>query len=88
MTTIFDKSEEGKTGTSFNEEPISGRNPEDELGDELLRSDDPGLPEISQPELIRHYTELRRGRRIVSARLVHHEAQPEADGGPGGQSAV
>jgi len=58
MTTIFDKSEQGKTGTSFNEEPISGRNPEDELDDELLRSDAPGLPEISQPELIRHYTEL------------------------------
>lgn len=58
MTTIFDKSEEGKTGTSFKEGPISELTPEEELDDELLRSDEPGLPEVSQPELIRHYTEL------------------------------
>lgn len=58
MTTIFDKSQEGKTGTSFTEESLSDLTPEEEVDDELLRSDDPNLPEVSQPELIRHYTEL------------------------------
>ncbi|MFB6291524.1 MAG: aminomethyl-transferring glycine dehydrogenase subunit GcvPB [Candidatus Bipolaricaulia bacterium] len=58
MTTIFDKSEAGKTGTSFNEEHLFNQTPEDEIDAELLRSEEPHLPEVSQPELIRHYTEL------------------------------
>ncbi|MCF7890616.1 aminomethyl-transferring glycine dehydrogenase subunit GcvPB [Candidatus Bipolaricaulota bacterium] len=58
MPTIFDKSEKGKTGTSFKEESFAEEAPEEELDDKLLRSDDPGLPEVSQSELIRHYTEL------------------------------
>ncbi len=58
MTTIFDKSQEGKIGTSFTEESLSDLTPEEEVDDELLRSDEPNLPEVSQPELIRHYTEL------------------------------
>lgn len=58
MTTIFDKSKSGKTGTSFDEKPIAKLTPEEELGEELLRSEEPSLPEVSQPELVRHYTEL------------------------------
>ena len=58
MSTIFDKSEEGKVGTSFEEKSLSGRTPEEDLDEEFLRTDEPDLPEVSQPELIRHYTEL------------------------------
>lgn len=58
MATIFDKSKKGKRSTSYPERTISDSSPEDELNQELLRSTDPLLPEVSQPELIRHYTEL------------------------------
>ncbi|MBS3786943.1 aminomethyl-transferring glycine dehydrogenase subunit GcvPB [Candidatus Bipolaricaulota bacterium] len=58
MTTIFDKSEEGKKGTTFKEESLSELTPEEGLDDGLLRSDELELPEVSKPELIRHYTEL------------------------------
>lgn len=58
MPTIFDRSKEGKKSTHYREKLFSEDNPGDELSDELVRSEDPLLPEISQPELIRHYTEL------------------------------
>ncbi|MBS3739803.1 aminomethyl-transferring glycine dehydrogenase subunit GcvPB [Candidatus Bipolaricaulota bacterium] len=58
MSTIFDKSKEGKYGTSFTEKTFSEMSPNDELDDELLRSEDPLLPQVSQPELVRHYTKL------------------------------
>lgn len=58
METIYDKSEEGKQGTSFSESSLSGREPGAEIDSELTRSEGPELPEVSQPELIRHYTKL------------------------------
>ncbi len=58
MSTIYDKSESGKQGTSFSRELLAEGDPEGELDSELLRSEEPLLPEVTQPELIRHYTEL------------------------------
>ncbi len=58
MPTIYDKSESGKQGTEFSEESLAEEGPEREMDSELLRSEDPLLPEVTQPELIRHYTEL------------------------------
>ncbi len=58
METIYDKSEDGKQGTSYPEDRFSADEPEAELNSDLLRSEDPELPEVTQPELIRHYTKL------------------------------
>lgn len=58
METIYDKSEEGKQGTSFPESSLSDREPGAEIDSDLTRSEGPELPEVSQPELIRHYTKL------------------------------
>lgn len=58
METIYDKSEEGKQGTSYPEESFGEEESEEELNSDLLRSEDPELPEVTQPELIRHYTKL------------------------------
>ena len=58
METIYDKSEDGKQGTSYPEDRFSEDEPEEELNSDLFRSEDPELPEVTQPELIRHYTKL------------------------------
>lgn len=58
METIYDKSGEGKRGTFFSESSLSDREPGSELASDLVRAEQPELPEVSQPELIRHYTEL------------------------------
>ena len=47
------------------------------------RAEPPRLPEIAEPEIVRHYTrlsttQLPRRRGLLPARLVHDEAQPEA----------
>jgi len=58
METIYDKSEEGKQGTAYPEDRFSEDEPGEELDSDLFRNEDPELPEVSQPELIRHYTKL------------------------------
>ncbi|MFW6071697.1 MAG: aminomethyl-transferring glycine dehydrogenase subunit GcvPB, partial [Candidatus Bipolaricaulota bacterium] len=58
METIYDKSQEGKRGTSFTETSLYGGEIEDELDPDLIRSEGPDLPQVSQPELMRHYTRL------------------------------
>ena len=47
----------------------------------LARTEPIGLPGLTEPEAMRHYVrlvaeELRHRHRALSARLVHHEAQP------------
>jgi len=58
METIFDKSKSGRRSTYLDEEVLSSEGPADELDEGLLRGEKPGLPEISQPELVRHFVEL------------------------------
>lgn len=58
METIYDKSEEGKQGTAYPEDRFSEDEPGEKLDSDLFRNEDPELPEVSQPELIRHYTKL------------------------------
>ena len=58
MDTIYDKSSSGKDNSFKNKKKISGDKPEDSLPNELLRSQQPCLPQVSRPELIRHYTNL------------------------------
>lgn len=51
---IFERSEEGLTGSSL---PSDDSNLSLDLDDELIR-DDLRLPEVSEPEVVRHYTRL------------------------------
>ena len=57
MTTIFDKSKEELNRNRWPEDRES-ENLGKDLEKDLLRKDPPKLPEVSIPELVRHYTEL------------------------------
>ena len=56
---------------------------DDLLPEHLRRAEPPRLPEVSEPEIVRHYTRLSTRNfdldtGLLPARLVHDEAQPEA----------
>lgn len=53
MRTIFERSVEGKRAWSLPES-----NAEAQIPERLKRKDPPQLPEVSEPELVRHYTNL------------------------------
>ncbi|RLE29144.1 aminomethyl-transferring glycine dehydrogenase subunit GcvPB [Candidatus Acetothermia bacterium] len=60
MGTIYRKGKEGRRATSW---PRWGKDPEEILGllpEGLRRREPPWLPQVSQSELVRHYTELSR----------------------------
>ncbi len=56
--TIFDRGAPGRYGLSLPEPDLPSRPIEELIPKELLRRDDPELPEVSQIELVRHYTAL------------------------------
>lgn len=58
METIFDISKSGRQSTFFPDVDHVSQNPESELDDDLIRSQEPSLPQVTQPELIRHYVRL------------------------------
>ena len=55
---IFELSEEGKTGYRLPEDDVEMRDAAEMLPDWAVRSDVPVLPEVSEPEAVRHYTRL------------------------------
>lgn len=55
---IFDYSRHGKIGFSLPKSEIEMREISEILPEELLRKDKPDLPEVSEPEVVRHFTNL------------------------------
>ena len=53
---IFDHSRPGRRGFSLPEERIAGATGIDTLPESLLRKTAPGLPEVDEPTVVRHYT--------------------------------
>ncbi|MCL6642874.1 MAG: aminomethyl-transferring glycine dehydrogenase subunit GcvPB, partial [Candidatus Bipolaricaulota bacterium] len=59
-TTIFDIGEEGRTGLRLPSLDVPERNLTELIPAELIRKEDPNLPQVSQIEVVRHYTKLSR----------------------------
>ncbi|WP_078552894.1 aminomethyl-transferring glycine dehydrogenase subunit GcvPB [Bacillus alkalicellulosilyticus] len=55
---IFELSKEGRIGHSLPELDIPEQSLEDLIPSEFIRTEDPGLPEVSELQLMRHYTAL------------------------------
>ncbi|MCR4404435.1 MAG: aminomethyl-transferring glycine dehydrogenase subunit GcvPB [Candidatus Acetothermia bacterium] len=58
MSTIFELSKPGRRGVSLPRLDLPERPLEELIPKRLLRREPPGLPEVSQPDLVRHYTRL------------------------------
>ena len=56
--TIFERSVDGRRAYRLPRIDVPATKPEDAIGAELLRELSPGLPEVSEPDLVRHYTKL------------------------------
>jgi glycine dehydrogenase subunit 2 len=59
-TTIFDIGAEGRTGLRLPPCDVPERNLTELVPAELIRKEDPKLPQVSQIEVVRHYTRLSR----------------------------
>jgi glycine dehydrogenase subunit 2 len=59
-TTIFDIGAEGRTGLRLPPSDVAERSLEELIPSELIRKEDPKLPQVSQIEVVRHYTKLSR----------------------------
>ena len=57
---IFEISSEGKKGYSLPPLDVPQAFPGKEVPEHLLRKDSPSLPEVSEPEIIRHFINLSR----------------------------
>src|SRR5579872_60068 len=57
---IFELSAAGRTGYSLPALDVPERPLEELIPAEYLRSDPPGLPELSEPDVVRHFTHLSR----------------------------
>jgi len=55
---IFDYSREGKEGVSLPAGPESAKSPAELIPADLLRKTELKLPEVSEPEVVRHFTNL------------------------------
>ncbi len=55
---IFEKSSKGRQGYSFSSLDVPAIDPAKVISDKNLRKDSPTLPELSEPEVIRHFTRL------------------------------
>ncbi len=58
--TIFEKSHEGRRAAYLPEAGVPERPLSELIPGELLRGEAPGLPEISEPEIVRHYNRISR----------------------------
>ena len=56
--TVFEKSQKGRKGYSLNTKEIDKKSPSDFLPQNLLRKKQPHLPELSEFDVVRHYTRL------------------------------
>ena len=78
---IFELSSEGRRGTDLSPRAAGDRRGAELLGAELCREDLPGFPELSEPQVLRHFLRLSQlnfaqALAVLSARLVHDEVQP------------
>ncbi|NQV29977.1 MAG: aminomethyl-transferring glycine dehydrogenase subunit GcvPB [Candidatus Marinimicrobia bacterium] len=55
---IIEKSNSGQMGTSLPELDVPAKNLTDLIPEKYLRAENPRLPEVSEPELVRHYVGL------------------------------
>ena len=55
---IFDLSKEGRKGYSLPDEHLFERHISDEVPSSLLRMTKPRLPQVSEVDVVRHYTNL------------------------------
>jgi len=55
---IFERSRSGRIGYSLPQSDVPEVNPEKLLGNQNVRSEVSGLPEVSEPQLFRHYVRL------------------------------
>ena len=55
---IFEKSVEGRIGYSLPANDVPVVNPEELFAGQMLRKADPEIPELSEVDVIRHYTNL------------------------------
>jgi glycine dehydrogenase subunit 2 len=55
---IFEKSKKGYKGYSLQKCDVPKKSLEDLLGEENLRIDDANLPEVSEPQVVRHYVSI------------------------------
>ncbi|GGF08184.1 putative glycine dehydrogenase (decarboxylating) subunit 2 [Halobacillus andaensis] len=55
---IFEHSQESRTGFSLPELDVPETNIEDQLGEAFIRKSEPELPEVSELQIMRHYTAL------------------------------
>ncbi len=60
MGTIFDMGEEGRTGLRLPALDVAEQPLEELIPAQLMRKEDPKLPQVSQIEIVRHYTKLSR----------------------------
>ncbi len=60
MPLIFERSKEGRTGYSLPDLDVPAADLSDLVPDGYIRTEEPALPEVSEPEIMRHYTELSR----------------------------
>ncbi len=58
VETIFEKGALGRVGLSLPEPDVKAKELKELIPQKLLREKEPGLPEVSQIELVRHYTRL------------------------------
>ena len=56
--TLFELSRRGKRATRFRRTDIPGAGPDELLPENYRRKETPALPEVTEPELVRHYTLL------------------------------
>ncbi len=57
-TLIFEKSRSGRKAVSFSDYPYDGHRPFEELDQSLLREEPALLPEVSELDVLRHYTNM------------------------------
>ncbi len=79
---IFELSRPGRVGYSLPKSDVPKTDFKAKLPEHLVRKQPAELPEISELQLMRHYTNLsqdnfRRGKRLLSAGFLHNEIQSE-----------
>ena len=58
MGTIYEKSRSGRRGVGLPRLDVPLKSPEELIPKGMVRTEPPRLPEVSQPDLVRHYTKL------------------------------
>ena len=81
--TIYERSREGRRAFVAPELDVPERPLDELLPARLRRAEPPRLPEVAEPEIVRHYirlsqAQLRPRHGLLPAGLVHDEAQPQA----------